>query len=100
VLQITRVLLEDTGDYETASTLADARQRLAMHHYDLVLLDISLPDGNGLDLLEGLDPLSRVLVFSGRETTRDFSQRISEVLTKSRTSNEQLLATIKTLLKN
>ncbi|HEX5362248.1 MAG TPA: ATP-binding protein [Fluviicoccus sp.] len=100
VLQITRVLLEDTGDYETAATLTEARQRLAMHHYDLVLLDISLPDGNGLDLLDGLDPLSRVLVFSGRETTRDISQRINDVLTKSRTSNEQLLATIKTLLKN
>ena len=43
--------------------------------------------------------MSRVLVFSGRETGRDLNQRISEVLTKSRTSNEQLLSTIKTLLK-
>ena len=99
VLQITRELLEGTGEYETASTLAEARERLATRHYDLVMLDISLPDGNGLDLLEGLDPMSRVLVFSGRETGRDLNQRISEVLTKSRTSNEQLLSTIKTLLK-
>ncbi|RZU47672.1 PAS domain S-box-containing protein [Fluviicoccus keumensis] len=99
VVQITRELVEDTADYTMATTLAEARQCLAGGHYDLVMLDLSLPDGNGLDLLEGLDPLSRVLVFSGRETSRDLGDRIGEALTKSRTTNEHLLSTIKTLLK-
>jgi len=100
VIQITRELVDGSGDYETAATLSEARRRLAGGRYDLVILDIGLPDGNGLDLLEGLDPLSRVLVFSGRDASRDLGQRLGEVLTKSRTSNEQLLSTIKTLLKS
>ncbi|MBO9512896.1 MAG: response regulator transcription factor [Variovorax sp.] len=34
-----------------AGSLAEARQRLASHRYDLALLDVGLPDGSGLDLL-------------------------------------------------
>lgn len=33
-----------------ASTLADARKQIALQQPDLVLLDLKLPDGNGLDL--------------------------------------------------
>ncbi len=34
----------------TAHTLAEARQQLALREPDLVLLDLVLPDGNGMDL--------------------------------------------------
>jgi two-component system response regulator AtoC len=33
-----------------AHTLLDARRQIALHHPDLVLLDLQLPDGNGIDL--------------------------------------------------
>src|SRR5512143_411247 len=35
-----------------APSVAEARQHLARHRPDLVLLDVSLPDGNGLDFLD------------------------------------------------
>lgn len=35
-------------------TLADARRHLAAAHYDLILLDLLLPDGRGLDFLKEL----------------------------------------------
>lgn len=36
---------------EEARTLAEARQALQKHNVDLVLLDVRLPDGSGLDLV-------------------------------------------------
>jgi DNA-binding response OmpR family regulator len=34
------------------SSLADAKDMFATFQYDLILLDLSLPDGDGLDLLK------------------------------------------------
>lgn len=38
----------------TAPTLAAARERLGAQRFDLLILDINLPDGSGLDLLREL----------------------------------------------
>ena len=37
---------------EVATTFAKAREKLELFKYDVVLLDIMLPDGNGIDLLK------------------------------------------------
>ena len=39
---------------ETAPTAAIAQEKMEQFDYDCILLDISLPDGNGLALLEEL----------------------------------------------
>lgn len=39
----------------TAHTLTEARQQLALQRPDIILLDIVLPDGSGLDLFRDLD---------------------------------------------
>lgn len=36
---------------QTATTLTEAKQKLNQAHFDLCLTDLSLPDGNGLDLI-------------------------------------------------
>jgi DNA-binding NtrC family response regulator len=46
----------------TAGTLAEARGRLAQTPPDVVLVDLMLPDGSGLDLFGELDPTHRVEV--------------------------------------
>jgi two-component system, OmpR family, phosphate regulon response regulator PhoB len=51
-----RTVLEHTlasagHEVEAVSGLAEGRDRLAAGRYDVVLLDLNLPDGNGLDLL-------------------------------------------------
>ncbi|WND01763.1 sigma-54 dependent transcriptional regulator [Temperatibacter marinus] len=38
---------------DTVATLSEAREKLSTTSYDLMLLDLNLPDGNGLDFLEG-----------------------------------------------
>lgn len=47
-----------------ASNLADGRAALAGGAFDAVVLDVGLPDGDGLDLLERAGP-GRALVVSG-----------------------------------
>lgn len=50
-----------------AGSMAEALQKLALHQPDLAIIDISLPDGNGLDLVRRLRarrPQMRVLVAS------------------------------------
>lgn len=47
-------LLDEQYIVDSAKTLSEARERIAGDEYDLVLLDLGLPDGNGLDLLRML----------------------------------------------
>ncbi|WP_052351643.1 response regulator [Deinococcus pimensis] len=94
-------LLAGTAETRHAGSLAEARARLRETHYDLVLLDVSLPDGNGLDLVGDLGrehPPVPVLVFSAAELTRPGVERVTAALIKSRTSNEELLGTIRSLI--
>lgn len=69
-----RTVLEHTlasagHDVDVASGISDGRHFMADGHYDIVLLDLNLPDGNGLDLLRDIrrDLGARfpVLVLSG-----------------------------------
>ena len=49
-----RALLKERYVVETAATYRAARQKALVYEYDCILLDIMLPDGNGLDLLRDL----------------------------------------------
>jgi DNA-binding response OmpR family regulator len=54
-----RQLIEDIAQFltangfivETAFTLNGAKEKIDMYQYDLVVIDLGLPDGNGLDLI-------------------------------------------------
>ena len=50
-----------------AGTLAQARELSASHGFDLILVDIVLPDGSGLDLLDDveLDAHGRIVIVTG-----------------------------------
>jgi two-component system, NtrC family, response regulator PilR len=53
MLELLRMLLKDEGyALRTASSVEEARSQLAAERPDLVLCDILMPDGNGLDLLK------------------------------------------------
>lgn len=59
---------------ETAPDCATARTKLAAYEYDCVLLDIMLPDGNGLDLLAEMVQQGRkpnVMILSARDSVED-----------------------------
>ena len=61
--------LDGSGlEVDSVETLSAARESLAKADVQLVLLDIELPDGNGLDLIDDLQQLSSqpaVVVMTG-----------------------------------
>ena len=72
-------LLEAEGfRTRTADSLASARRRLAETVPELVLLDLSLPDGSGLELMADLGGASRpdVIVLTGHATVDSAVQAI------------------------
>ena len=71
---ISQSLIKARYVVETASTLSDARSKLLVYEYDCVLLDIMLPDGNGLSLLQELasQKINRnIIILSARDSVDD-----------------------------
>lgn len=59
---------------ESAATFFDACDKIAGYSYDCIMLDIMLPDGNGLKLLEQIKKIgneSRVIIISARDSLDD-----------------------------
>lgn len=85
-----------------AHDLASARAVLEHGRPDLVLLDIGLPDGSGLDILPLLTDRSGrqlpIIVFSAQVSPAELSGRVEAVLVKSRSSIPTLRATIRRIL--
>ena len=69
-----RALRSEGYVVECAATFFDADDKIAGYSYDCILLDIMLPDGNGLKLLEhikALDKGDRVIIISARDSIDD-----------------------------
>lgn len=67
-LEKERYVVSQAPDYRTAL------QKIEDYDYDCILLDIMLPDGNGLDLLEELHVLGKrtnVIILSAKDSLED-----------------------------
>lgn len=98
IVQITKIVLQDLALFSHAASLSGARQLLKTESFDLIILDIALPDGSGLDLLEELRSCCPVVIFSAQIPSSEIATQVSAALTKSKTSNEQLIHSIKKIL--
>ncbi|MEJ7779525.1 MAG: response regulator transcription factor [Daejeonella sp.] len=76
------VLLEEMESYfsslnficEQAATFRLASEKLDNYSYDVVVLDITLPDGNGIDLIRNIrsqHPETGILILSARDSLQD-----------------------------
>ncbi len=94
-------MLEAYAEVDVAFDLATARRKLAQHNYDLIILDIGLPDGSGLDLLpelSGAQTNTPVVIFSAQEVSEESAQRVAGVMVKSRAGNKTMVEMVKELL--
>ena len=69
-----RALRSEGYVVETASTFFEAEDKIAGYNYECIMLDIMLPDGNGLTLLrhiKALDKGDRVIIISARDSIDD-----------------------------
>ena len=65
---VTRIVSRLGHEVVTAATADEARKAAKAGDIDLILLDVGLPDGNGLDLLPGfkaLEPSPEVVIITG-----------------------------------
>ncbi|MDB5365361.1 MAG: hypothetical protein JWM77_1288 [Rhodospirillales bacterium] len=104
VARVTQLLLRDVGDVVVATDLASGRAAMLATRFDLLLLDVELPDGSGLDLL----PLARsaqdrpvpVIVFSADQVSDDAARAVEATLVKSRVSSDELAQTIQRIVRS
>lgn len=101
IVQVVAMVLKDLADVSSSSTLADAHVRLTEEQFDVVILDLGLPDGTGLELLPHVHetgPLTSVVLFSAQEVSPEEAGGVDAALVKTRTSNKKLLNTITDLI--
>lgn len=95
--QAVRSMTGDRFDFELATTLREARARVSLERFDVVILDLTLPNESGWDLLPDIrsrQPDARVVVLSESELSPDQTRQVDVVLRKSQVLPGQLMSAI------
>lgn len=102
ILSVTESAFAGRAIVRPATSLHSARAALASETFDLVVLDLGLPDGPGLELLpelrNGVDEPVPVIIFSARDCEPGLGRLVDAVLTKSRTNLDDLVNTAERVL--
>ncbi|HXS17722.1 MAG TPA: response regulator, partial [Polyangiaceae bacterium] len=95
-----RLLAADNVETIPATTAAQALELLSASTFDCMVMDLSLPDRNGFELLEEMSRKEQysvppVIVYTGRSLSREEEQRLrkfsSSIIIKGARSPERLL---------
>ena len=92
--QVVRSMVGERFDFERATTLREALERVSRERFDVVILDIGLPDGSGWGLLPDIrarQPDASIVILSGADTTAEEARRVEAVLLKSQVSPKDLI---------
>ncbi len=102
MLEVAATALADQGTVLQASSLAAARELLARRSPDIVVFDLNLRDGNGLDLLPELlhtdGTAVPTIIYSAEDVSPEVMRQVDAVLVKSRRSLPDLAHTIRRVL--
>ena len=94
--------LDEIAVVESASTIEEARRKVKDGQFDMVLLDVGMPDGSGLELVPEINKLEGgpipVVLFTAQDVPSEVARQVDAVLTKSRYSIENLAETVKGII--
>ncbi len=82
---------------DLATDLATANRKIRENHYDLILLDLFLPDGSGETLWESLHLAQAdvpIIILSGHEVPRRLANNVAAVLIKDETTIQRIISTL------
>ena len=103
--KIVSALLSDLAHVANVKTVRDGKVAIRKNQYDLVILDLLLPDGDGSEILDELVFAKRhkttpVVIYSVKEPHAHDLERenVRAGLLKSQTSNDELVASVRQLL--
>jgi DNA-binding response OmpR family regulator len=74
VKSMAQFLRQESYVCEIAYTASEAYEKIQLYEYDCILLDISLPDGNGLKILESLKAANKsdgVIIITAKNSLED-----------------------------
>jgi DNA-binding response OmpR family regulator len=74
LISLNNYLVRENYVCELAGNFRKAEEKLSIHEYDIVLLDITLPDGSGLDLLKTIKKYqlkAGVIIISAKNSLDD-----------------------------
>ncbi len=97
--QYIAAVLSGIVEITCASTLKEARLLIKASRYDLVLLDFTLPDGSGSDLIHELaeqDATIPIIVFSAHDITSTMIN-VSKVFVKGQLNEQELIGAVRAL---
>lgn len=96
--QLLATALQGKATLLNATTLKKAKKLLKNKHFSTVIIDIGLPDGSGLEILDHLPDLTSsippVMVLSASEVPEELRNKASEIIIKSRTSETKIIEVI------
>ncbi|NME66831.1 response regulator transcription factor [Flammeovirga aprica] len=71
---VSAALIDQKVNIEHVDTLTQAREKIGVYEYDILVVDLGLPDGNGLEivkLIKQVDPNTGVLIVTARDSVDD-----------------------------
>jgi len=101
VVHVVQYMISSFAEVTAARTYENALKELADGNFDLVILDIGLPDEDGWELvnkINGQQDHPPVIVFSASEASKKRRDEVSAWLVKSRTTNAQVVDTVKAMV--
>jgi PAS domain S-box-containing protein len=102
LISVLRATLAGRADIVPAYGLREAERILGDQSFGLVLLDPTLPDGSGFDLIDKIPSLVGrpipIVILSATDVTPEIRRKVDAVLIKSQVSATQVVATVLSFL--
>ncbi|MEO7221258.1 MAG: response regulator, partial [Devosia sp.] len=102
VVEVVRQSLQSEFSIDAAQSLEQARKLLVLNDYHLVVLDLSLADGRGTELIPALvnsrGERIPTVVFTAEDPSPEVRRQVRNVLTKSRANLATLVDAVRSVL--